>query len=138
MAASPWKQFEAMEPDREYFVMASHLPLKSMGATPRMLGLASAVRRQLKDTPGIVGYSLDAKVFAKDYFTLSVWEDEAALRAVAADLVTTVDAHVQRAGAEENQHDAGGDAGVDVELAHGVLLGSAGCVYKQFASPRQS
>ena len=77
MAASPWKQFEAMAPDREYFVMASHLPLKTMGATPRMLGLASAVRRQLKDTPGIVGYSLDAKVFAKDYFTLSVWEDEA-------------------------------------------------------------
>ena len=84
MAASPWKQFEAMAPDREYFVMASHLPLKTMGATPRMLGLASAVRRQLKDTPGIVGYSLDAKVFAKDYFTLSVWEDEAALRAFVA------------------------------------------------------
>ncbi len=81
MAASPWKQFKPMHADHEYLVMASHLPLKRRGATPKMLGMANAVRRQLKDTPGVVGYSLDAKVFAKDYFTLSVWDDEASLRA---------------------------------------------------------
>jgi heme-degrading monooxygenase HmoA len=81
MAASPWKQFEAMEPGREYLVLASFLPLKRMAATPKMLGLASSVRRQLKDTPGVVGYSLDAKVFAKEYFTLSIWDDDAALQA---------------------------------------------------------
>jgi hypothetical protein len=81
MAASPWKQFTEMEPDREYLVLASVLPLKRLGATPKMMGLASSVRRQLKDTPGIVGYSLDAKPFAKLYFTLSVWNDDPALQA---------------------------------------------------------
>ena len=81
MAASPWKQFTAMAPDREYLAFASFLPLKRLAATPKMMGLASSVRRQLKDTPGIVGYSLDAKPFAREYYTLSVWDDEASLQA---------------------------------------------------------
>ena len=84
MVASPWKQFKEMVADREYLVMASHLPLAHMSATPRFLGFTSSVRRQLAETPGIVGYTLDAKVFAKDYFTLSVWDDDAALRAFVA------------------------------------------------------
>lgn len=95
MAASPWKQFRAMEPGRDYLVLASRLSLRRMAATPRMLGLSSSVRRQLKDTPGVIGYSLDARVFAKDYFTLSIWDDEAALRAFVAhaphvDIMTTM------------------------------------------------
>jgi hypothetical protein len=81
MPALPWKHFRAMEPDREYVAMVSQLPLLRMSSTPTMLRLTMGIRRQLEETPGVVGYSLDAKVLARRYYTLSVWESDAALRA---------------------------------------------------------
>jgi hypothetical protein len=39
----PWKQFAAMDPDREYLAFASFLPLQRFAATPKMMRLASAV-----------------------------------------------------------------------------------------------
>src|SRR5262249_26235295 len=67
-------------PDREYVVLASHLPLRRLGATLRFFGYVRAVRRQLASTPGLIGYSLWAKPIARDYWTLSVWNDEQSLR----------------------------------------------------------
>jgi heme-degrading monooxygenase HmoA len=43
--------------------------------------LVRPVRRQLAEARGLVGYSLFGKPFAKQYWTLSVWENEAALQA---------------------------------------------------------
>ena len=42
------------------------------------------IRRQLAASPGLVGYSLLAELGAKTFWTVSIWEDEAALRAFAA------------------------------------------------------
>ena len=84
MPASPWKQLGELHPNREYLALATNLPLLRMRATPKMIRLASAVRRQLKATPGLLGYSMDAKVFARQYFTLSAWESEEALQAFVA------------------------------------------------------
>jgi heme-degrading monooxygenase HmoA len=78
---SPWKQFAEMQPDREYLVLASYLPLTSFNRTPYMLRHARTVRGALANAPGLVGYSMKAKVPSKRYWTLSVWEDEAALHA---------------------------------------------------------
>jgi hypothetical protein len=39
-----------------------------------------AVRKQLATADGLVGYTLRAKPLARDYWTLSVWKDEGALR----------------------------------------------------------
>ena len=69
-----------MEPGASYVVMASHLPLKSIASTVRFLRAVSAVRKQLAQAEGLVGYALRAKPLPRDYWTLSVWKDGAALR----------------------------------------------------------
>ena len=69
-----------MEPGTSYLVMASHLPLKRITATVRFFRGVSAVRKQLATADGLVGYTLRAKPAARDYWTLSVWKNDAALR----------------------------------------------------------
>jgi heme-degrading monooxygenase HmoA len=61
--------------------MASHLPLKRVTSTVRFFRGVSAIRRQLATADGLIGYTLRAKPLARDYWTLSVWQDEQALRA---------------------------------------------------------
>jgi hypothetical protein len=69
-----------MEPGLEYLVMASHLPLRRVSSTVRFFRAVSAVRKQLAHTDGLIGYTLRAKPLPRDYWTLSVWKDQAALR----------------------------------------------------------
>jgi len=76
----PWTSRSQMEPGPEYVVMASHLPLRKVSSTVRFFRAVSAVRSQLEHTDGLVGYTLRAKPLARDYWTLSVWKDRAALQ----------------------------------------------------------
>jgi hypothetical protein len=80
---SPWKSFLPLEPERGYLVLASSIPPRSLSSTWRMFRGAGAVRRQLAQTEGIVGFSLLAEPLRKRYATLSVWTDDAALTAFA-------------------------------------------------------
>jgi len=70
-----------MEPDEHYVVMASHLPLTKLSHTIRFFRAVSVVRKQLGTASGLIGYSLRAKPLRRDYWTLSVWIDQAARRA---------------------------------------------------------
>lgn len=79
MPALPWISSRSVEPDRDYLVFASELPLLQFRATPGFLRMVLKVRRQLAGAPGLVGYSLDARPSARRYWTLSVWEDRVAL-----------------------------------------------------------
>jgi quinol monooxygenase YgiN len=76
----PWTTRAEMEPGSDYLVMASHLPLKRISSTVRFFRGVSAVRKQLAAADGLVGYTLRAKPLARDYWTLSVWKDQTALR----------------------------------------------------------
>ena len=80
---SPWKSMRPLEPDGEYFVLASSIPARRMSSTFRLFQGASAVRKQLEGTEGVVGFSLLARPLRKQYATLSVWIDEPALAAFA-------------------------------------------------------
>ena len=80
---SPWKATHPMLPDQAYVVFASLLPPRSRTSTRALFAGASAVRKQLHTTDGVIGFSLLARPFRKQYATLSVWEDEAALAAFA-------------------------------------------------------
>lgn len=77
----PWTTRAEMQPGSDYLVMASHLPLKRIASTVRFFRAVSAIRKQLATAEGLVGYTLRAKPLARDYWTLSVWQDEPALRA---------------------------------------------------------
>jgi hypothetical protein len=63
--------------------MASRLPLKRRRSIPSFMRDAMAIRRQLGQAPGLVGYALDAQLGAKTFWTFSVWEDRASLDAFA-------------------------------------------------------
>ena len=79
MPALPWKSVTTPESDRDYPALLSHLPLATFRAMPKFFGFVSGIRRQLAESEGLIGYSLDAHVLAKEFWTLSVWEDRDSL-----------------------------------------------------------
>ncbi len=72
-----------LDPDHEFLVLATSIPPLSRSSTLRLFKGASAVRKQLAGTAGVVGFSLLARPLRKQYATLSVWVDEEALAAFA-------------------------------------------------------
>jgi len=82
--ALPWTTVSTPDPSRTYVGFATRLPLTGHRHTPGFLVDTRRVRRQLAGAPGLVGYSLLAQLGKKTFWTVSVWEDEAALRAFAA------------------------------------------------------
>ncbi len=80
---SPWKWTSQLEPEREYLVLASSIPPLSRRSTWRLFRGSSAVRKQLAGTDGVMGFALLARPLGKQYATLSIWRDEAALAAFA-------------------------------------------------------
>lgn len=79
MPALPWVQRERIDPAVSYQVMASYLPLKRHRSIPGFLADTLAIRRQLAEAEGLVGYSLDAELTSKTFWTFSVWKSRADL-----------------------------------------------------------
>ncbi len=81
MPEVPWKSYRQVERGREYLVLLTELPLRSYWAIPRLLSFTRQVQQVLRRAPGLAGYSLLARPLRKQFWTLSVWEDEKALMA---------------------------------------------------------
>jgi len=81
MPPSPWKWCRQASPERQHLVLLSVLPLKRFSRIPWVLLHTLRIARQLAAARGLVGYSLNGEPLAKRFWTLSVWEDDAALRA---------------------------------------------------------
>jgi len=81
---SPWKSSAELVPTEEYVVLASSIPPLSRRSTWQLFKGSREVGRQLASTDGLIGYSLLARPVRKQYATLSVWRDPAALDAFAA------------------------------------------------------
>ena len=84
MPALPWVTRQPIDPHHEYIAMASRLPLKRHTSIPRFLRDTLRIRGQLAETPGLVGYGLNAQLLGKTFWTFSVWQDQASLDAFAA------------------------------------------------------
>jgi quinol monooxygenase YgiN len=84
MPALPWVAREPIEPGRTYTVMFSKLPLRRASSIPGFLRDTLAIRQQLGATSGLIGYSLDAELARRTFWTFSVWADQASLDAFAA------------------------------------------------------
>ena len=76
---SPWIMFGPPDKSREYFALLSCLPLNKYRAIPGFLRFSSQIQKQLRATPGVIGYSLRAKLLSRNFWTLSAWADEKAL-----------------------------------------------------------
>jgi hypothetical protein len=84
MPALPWLERQPIDPQRAYVAMASRLPLKSYRFVPGFLRDTLQIRRQLAQSAGLVGYTLNAGLARKTFWTFSVWDDQASLDKFAA------------------------------------------------------
>ena len=84
MPTLPWTASNSMPPPREgtVTVMASRLELRRLRDVPSFLTGALRIRRQMLGSPGAVGVSLIARPLRRTFWTLSAWQDGAALGAV--------------------------------------------------------
>ena len=79
MPALPWVKGHSIDANGDYIAMASRLPLKSYRSIPGFLRDVLKIRRQLADTAGLVGYTLNAQLARKTFWTFSVWDDRASI-----------------------------------------------------------
>ncbi len=76
---TPWKAIAPVERQREYLALLSYLPLTRYHKIPAFMRFSLQIQGQLGKTPGAIGYSMRAKLFSRQFWTLSVWESSAAL-----------------------------------------------------------
>ena len=76
----PWLALAQADADREYLALLSYLPLKTYRGIPSFFRFTFQIIKQMRATPGAMGFSLRAKVIARNFWTLSAWNDEQALR----------------------------------------------------------
>jgi len=79
MPSVPWTRISSPVPGKTYLALISYLPLRNFRALPAFFLYSMQTQRQLKSTPGVIGYSLYAKPFSRKFWTLSVWEDPQSL-----------------------------------------------------------
>lgn len=80
MPTMPWRRTGEVDSARTYVAMLSYLPLGRFRTLPRFIRYSMQIDRQLKAAEGLVGYTMLGRIFAKQFFTLSAWESEEALR----------------------------------------------------------
>ena len=70
-----------MEPEqgREYLTLISYLPLTTHLIIPKFLYLTGQIQKQLSESDGAIGYALIAYLLKKEFWTMSVWENEQSL-----------------------------------------------------------
>ena len=84
MPALPWVTRQLLESDRTYVVMSSKLPLERSRSIPGFMRDTLAIRKQLSSASGLVGYSLDADLAHRTFWTFSIWTDQKSLDTFAA------------------------------------------------------
>ena len=79
MLMNPWRTFQTADPSREYLALLSELPLKRFRDVGLFLRYSARIQKQLRTTPGVLGFSVGVRMLQKRFWTLSVWENEAML-----------------------------------------------------------
>ena len=91
MPTLPWKAPNSPPPaDGPVTVMASRLELRRLSDVPSFLAAALRIRRQMLASPGVLGLSLIARPLRRTFWTLSAWQDQAAMSAAVICAVTLV------------------------------------------------
>jgi hypothetical protein len=76
---TPWIVLGQADAGREYIALLSYLPLRSYLKIPLFARFSYEIYRQMRTTPGAVGFAMRAKVLSRKFWTLSVWESDRAL-----------------------------------------------------------
>lgn len=73
MPASPWRTVDAPDPNGNYVALLSYLPLKNYLRMFPFVFYTAQVMKQLAAAQGLVGYSLLARPFSKQFWTPPSW-----------------------------------------------------------------
>ncbi len=80
MPTLPWTECRYRpRNDESLHVLTSTLPLQSYRDVPRFLRWTLRIRKQLANAEGAAGYSLDARLLRKTFYTLSAWSSAEAM-----------------------------------------------------------
>lgn len=76
---SQWRALSKAEPSRGYVALLGEVRLSSVRILLPFVRHALRIDRQLRHTPGVVGYRVAADVFGLAFYHLSAWIDAPAL-----------------------------------------------------------
>ncbi len=79
MLGTGWQALRTPDPRGEYLSVVTHLPLQKWRVLPKFLSHTVDLRRELAACSGLVGYRLQLRVKPLEFWTASVWVDEASL-----------------------------------------------------------
>lgn len=75
----PWRVIAAPDTNREYVALLSYLPLRRYRKIAAFFRYTLQIQEQMGKTPGAIGYGMRARVLSRNFWTLSVWEDDRVL-----------------------------------------------------------
>jgi hypothetical protein len=67
---------DSLEPERDYIALITYLPLTTHWIIPKFLYLTMQIQKQLAESDGAIGYALIAHILKKEFWTMSVWEND--------------------------------------------------------------
>lgn len=70
---------EKPDPAWEYIALITYLPLTTHWIIPKFLYLTGQIQKQLGKSEGALGYALIAYILKKEFWTMSVWDDDDSL-----------------------------------------------------------
>jgi hypothetical protein len=79
MLGTGWQALRAPDPQHEYLAVVTHLPLQKWSVLPKLLTHMLYLRRELAACSGLIGYRFQVRVNPLEFWTASVWVDEASL-----------------------------------------------------------
>lgn len=79
----PWTQVRPIDPETDYVASVTHLRPKSRRSTPALFRGAGKATKQLKGADGVVGFTTWVRPMRREYWTITLWEDEASIAAFA-------------------------------------------------------
>jgi hypothetical protein len=67
MPVIPWKMAETPVAGNRCLALISYLPLKHFRALPKFFRCTIEIQRQLRTSPGLIGYSPEAQLLARKF-----------------------------------------------------------------------
>jgi hypothetical protein len=75
----PWHQTAKVEPGRTYTALLGAVQLQSVLLLPSFVQFGARIERQMKRTPGVIGFRTVADVPTLKFYHLSTWVDGASI-----------------------------------------------------------
>lgn len=81
MPTTPWTSVADAGAGTDVHVIVTEFHLPRLRDTLGFLRASREITSQMKETPGLVGYALQARILSRTYRTVSIWRSPAAARA---------------------------------------------------------